>query len=323
MDLHWPDPLIELLGFLALFLAVGAAAFRIVVLGGARRHAGADETSTFQAIERRAAVLGLIGALIWAGLWMMSLPEQADRAKMTVGEMLSSNPQAKAQAVLRLTPVLGFALAAGRIGFGVGLAGLALVLAPFLGGFFGNWNRVVTPVHRFAAAMWIGTLFVMVTAGLGTVLRSQLASERRGRVVAAIVNAFSPLALISTAVLAVFGVITAWQHLHTVDALWTTVYGRTLIVKLLLVGVVLALGAWNWRRQKPRLGSEAGAIGLQRSATSELVAAALVLIGSAILVSVPSPRRPGSGPGGPPPAGAPAQAPESGAPPSSAPDSSR
>jgi len=61
------------------------------------------------------------------------------------------------------------------------------------------------------------------------------------------------------------------------------------------VGVVLALGAWNWRRQKPLLGSEAGAIRLRRTATSELIAAGVVLAVTAILVSLPSPRGPGAG----------------------------
>ena len=53
--------------------------------------------------------------------------------------------------------------------------------------------------------------------------------------VADLVNAFSSLALVSAGVLATFGVITAWQHLHTLAALWTTPYGVTLIVKLLVV----------------------------------------------------------------------------------------
>src|SRR6185436_16559693 len=288
MNLDWKDPLLELLGFVALFLAVGATAFRLIVLRAPRRLSGAADTSTLNAVERRAALLGFIGALVWAGLFAWSLPQQAGRAHLTVTELLTSNPQARAQAVLRVAPAIGLALASGRVAFGWGLAALALVLAPFLSGFFGSWNRVVTPVHRFAAAMWIGTLFVMVSAGIATVLKSALPSERRGVLVAAMVNAFSPLALVSTGVLAVFGVTTAWQHLHTLDALWTTIYGKTLIVKLMMVGVVLALGAWNWRRQKPRLGSEAGAIGLRRSTTGELIAAALVLVISAILVSVPS-----------------------------------
>jgi putative copper export protein len=75
---------------------------------------------------------------------------------------------------------------------------------------------------------------------------------------------------------------------------------------LIIVAVVFALGAWNWRRQRPTLGTEDAALALRRSAKGELVAAVLVLTVTAILVSLPSPKPPGAAkPGGPPPVGAP------------------
>jgi putative copper export protein len=104
------------------------------------------------------------------------------------------------------------------------------------------------------------------------------------------VRAFSPLALCSAALLATMGVITAWRHLHRLDALWTTPYGYALIAKLCAVLGVLALGAYNWRRQSPRLGDEPGTRALGRSASTELIAALVVLILTAILVSLPSPK---------------------------------
>ena len=104
------------------------------------------------------------------------------------------------------------------------------------------------------------------------------------------VNGFSPLALSAFGLLAVMGVITAWRHLKRLDALWTTPYGWALCAKLVVVAGVLALGAWNWRRQKPQLGTEAGAVALRRSATWELVVASVVLVITSILVSLPSPR---------------------------------
>ena len=96
--------------------------------------------------------------------------------------------------------------------------------------------------------------------------------------------------------LATFGVITAWRHLSTLPALWTTPYGITLVVKLCLVACVLALGAFNFRRQRPLMGSEAGAVSIRRSASAELAIAALVLIATSVLVSVPSPKRPATTP---------------------------
>ena len=121
-------------------------------------------------------------------------------------------------------------------------------------------------------------------------LSAPLAADRRGALAARMVNQFSPLALGSAAVLTTFGVITAWRHLKRLDALWTTPYGYALIAKLCVVAGVVALGAWNWRRQKPRLGTEGGAIALKGSATAELALAGVVLVLTAVLVSLPSPR---------------------------------
>ena len=94
------------------------------------------------------------------------------------------------------------------------------------------------------------------------------------------------------------------RHLHYPAALWTTPYGRTFLVKLVLVLGVVALGAWNWRRVRPALGDAAGAARVRRSATAELAAAALVLVTTAILVGMPEVERPGAAQAPPPPPGA-------------------
>ena len=67
-------------------------------------------------------------------------------------------------------------------------------------------------------------------------------------------------------------------------------YGDALIVKLLLVAAVFALGAWNWRRQRPTLGTEEATMSVRRSATGELVMATLVLVATSVVVSLPSPK---------------------------------
>jgi hypothetical protein len=69
-------------------------------------------------------------------------------------------------------------------------------------------------------------------------------------------------------------------------------YGYALLTKLCLVALVFGLGAWNWRRQRRRLGSEEAAHRIRRSAAMELAVATLVLVVTAILVSLPSPKPP-------------------------------
>ena len=119
--------------------------------------------------------------------------------------------------------------------------------------------------------------------------------------VALLVSRFSPLALGAAALLGTTGVITAVRHLKYWSALWTTPYGYVFDVKFALVLCVIALGAWNWRRMTPRLGDEAAAHDLRRSARAELTFAGLVLLVTGILVSIPSPRAPGEQPPPPPP----------------------
>ena len=80
----------------------------------------------------------------------------------------------------------------------------------------------------------------------------------------------------------------AWLHLGTVPALWQTPYGKTLLVKLAILSVVGATGAYNWLRVKPSLGNIEGATRIRRSAVVELGVGVLVLIVTAVLVATPT-----------------------------------
>src|SRR3954469_3074337 len=103
------------------------------------------------------------------------------------------------------------------------------------------------------------------------------------------VHGFPPLALPCGPLLIATGVIPALRHLKPFASLWTTPYGYALLVKLCLVAVRFGLGAWNWRRQRPQLGSEQAAGRILRSSLMELITALLVLTVTAVLVSLPSP----------------------------------
>ena len=287
--IQWPEPLFEYLGFLCAFLAAGAIGFRLAVLP--RLLGGADGYARDfgRAAARRAALLGLLGTAGTTILAVKSLVEAAARRNLPLGAALAEPRNGLLFALLALA-FLGFALAAGGRGMGWALAAIAVLIRPLRALFFGEPARIVNPVHELAAGLWIGTLLVMVVVGISAALRGRLSPTERGEVVTRMVHGFSPLAQLSVGLLLTFGVITAWRHLKRLDALWTTPYGTVLIVKLVLVAGVLALGAWNWRRQKPRLGTEAAAANLKRSALAELLLAAVVLAVTSVLVGVPSPR---------------------------------
>lgn len=288
----------ELIGIVAAFLATGAIGFRYAALRGrvASSDASPTERAVFTDAAQRAASLGLVGAL--ARMWLLarSLPGAATRAHTTVGQLLLHDVQSAARVALGLAAILGLLIAAARRRVGWPVAAIGVV-----GGFVtavlgGQFARLVNPLHELAAGLWIGTLFMLVVAGISAVLRDEPVGAQRGAIVADMVNGFSPLALASGGGVVLFGVITAWRHLHTIDALWTTPYGLALCVKLTLVAVVFALGAWNWRRQRPSLGTEGAALSIRRSSTAELAVAGLVIVVTAVLLAIPSPRPPGARP---------------------------
>ena len=309
---RWPQPITEYIGFIAEFFPAGAIGFRLVVLRGAlRRASGNVASSTLQRVyddaSRRAATIGLIGIIVGLCLAFYQLPGLAARRHATVSQILMTNRGVELQVGFMVLALIGFALAMGRLPAGWLLATVGFLAELLRNGLVGQWKDLANPLHVLAGGLWIGTLFVLITAGISVVLRDEPAREQRGVIVSDMVYSFSPLALVSAAVLVLFGVIIAWEHLHVLSNLWRSAYGVALLIKLCFVAVVFALGAWNWRRQKPLLGSEPAAIAIRRSATSEVSVAAVVLLMTAILLSIPAPRPPGAR--GAPPAGAPAGAP--------------
>jgi putative copper export protein len=286
--LTWSEPVRELIGFTSLFLANGAIGFRYAAVRHRLTGGEAAVRAVYARATRRAAMLGLIGTLVQAILLLTQLPDLAERMHRTVGQLLTTNPQTIARSGLLVLALAGFGLAAARRWSAWLPAAVGLIGAELAGVLSGRWSSLVNPAHQLFAGLWLGTLSVLVLAGLATVLRES-APSRRGAIVADMVNGFSPLALTCGPLLVITGVTTALLHLHPLSSLYSTPYGYALLVKLCFVALVFALGAWNWRRQRPRLGSEAAAGFIRRSSILELIVATAVLIATSILVSLPSP----------------------------------
>ena len=87
------------------------------------------------------------------------------------------------------------------------------------------------------------------------------------------------------------GLFAAWLHLGSVPMLWQSSYGKTLLLKLAVLFILFATGAYNWLRVKPILGEELAEGRLRRSAAIELAAGAVVLAVTAALVATPTPGR--------------------------------
>ncbi len=134
-------------------------------------------------------------------------------------------------------------------------------------------------VHVLAGGIWLGSLAVMV-----------LVVFRRPNVdLRGVLARFSPLALAGAAMLGVTGTFGAWLHVTPLQALWQSPYGLMLVRKLVVFGIILALGALNWKRLTPRLGEATAERALRRSAAVEVSLGALLLLLTAYLVATPLP----------------------------------
>ena len=285
--LQWADPVREFIGFVGLFFGAGPIGFRYFALRGRRIE---TDRPFYDDAERRAAVIGIIGIVLSLVIFAWELPGLAARQHTSAGMVITHNPDTAMELGFLVLALIGFAVAAGGIDAGWPVAAIGVIVGALRSALLGKWSSLVNPIHSLAAGLWLGTLFVLVVAGLSALLRHEPTRDRRGAIAADMVNGFSPLALTMGGVVVLFGLITAWRHLHHLSALWTTPYGYTLIVKLCVVAFVFGLGAWNWRRQRPILGTEPAAVAIRRSSRAELTVATLVLIITAVLVSLPSPR---------------------------------
>jgi len=134
-------------------------------------------------------------------------------------------------------------------------------------------------MHVWAVGGWIGGLAVLLWLEF-----SMDAEAPRTSLLASMVPAFSPVAVVSVVMLVVTGTLASWVHLDSISMLFTTSWGRLLLAKLGVVLVVLTIGARNFRVLTPILGTVAGDRAMRRSAVAEFVVAQLVLIVTALLV---------------------------------------
>ncbi|HWA40971.1 MAG TPA: CopD family protein [Gemmatimonadales bacterium] len=137
--------------------------------------------------------------------------------------------------------------------------------------------------HLLGGGLWLGALVHLAAVGwLGD-------ADRRLERVTRLFRAFSPLALTGAATVALTGLGSAWQTVGSLAALAGSGYGRTLLVKLGVLAVIVATGAYNWRVAQPRLATGTGDELLHRSAYVELALGAALIVVTSVLVALPAP----------------------------------
>jgi putative copper export protein len=140
--------------------------------------------------------------------------------------------------------------------------------------------------HVAAGGVWLGTLAVIaVVARRARLSGHPIAPDR----LVSWIGTFSPMALVSAAVIGVTGVFASWLHLDALSSLWTSPYGQRLLVKIGVLTIVLACGAYNWRRSRGEIDLSEEPGRLPRSVTLELAAGIVILLVTAVLVTTPPP----------------------------------
>jgi putative copper export protein len=143
---------------------------------------------------------------------------------------------------------------------GMLVAGGLIALTRSLSGHAADWGDMTLAVmldglHLFAGGLWGGGLLALTCIVLPAVSKC---ANQRSLLLAALARRFATLASMALAVVLLTGLANAWVQVGTMRALWATPYGRTLLAKLFLVGLVILLGSVNHYFYVPLLQQQAG-----------------------------------------------------------------
>ena len=184
-----------------------------------------DEARTILRADN-AALLETLGVLLIAlstlgGPYIQSILEHKTYAESLPKNL---NPFELKLAMLAVA-FIGFALVRVKPSIGWAVAAIAVVVVALQPLYTGRLASKVNAVHILAASTWLGTLLVLAIVGIRGLIKSAAPAQDRAELVADLVNSFSPLALVASAIVAITGVTTAWLHLKRISSLWTTSYG--------------------------------------------------------------------------------------------------
>jgi copper transport protein len=309
---QWSDPsstfpvVVRWAGLMALLGMIGAAAFDLFVLRRLRADPAMErvvDRAASRAWRLAAGAAALSAVTLLARLWLQSvaLNGAADAFDREALDALVTGTVWGAgwtlQAVATVAFFIGLMVSRAPRGRSVGwlgaaVAALLLTAVPALSGHAAaveGWTALAFGsdwLHVLGAGAWVGTLGMLVLAGLPATSASD--GEATGAF-AVMVRAFSPVALTGAALAGATGVVNSLFHLGAVPQLWETGYGRTLLVKLALLAVVAWLGFYNWRFVLPALHAPTSPARLRRSAGTELAAGVAVILATAILIALPPP----------------------------------
>jgi copper transport protein len=259
--------------YAGLALFVGAAATCLLVFAGQLPSGG-------NALLRVALLLAVVGfcGMVWAERALSGAPSLLPLFQTRHGQLLLALGVAL---VLCVAAVVAVDLWPARWSLALlGAAGAAAVLVHVIAGHAdapSSWrvlNVAVQWVHMTGIGVWVGGLAWLL---LG--IRGMTKLERAGAV-----GAFSRVATVTLGVVLATGVARGLVEVGSLGNLFDTTYGITLLVKIGLVVVLVALGALNHFKWVPSLRTHDGAARTFRmNSGGELAVAAAILAATAVL----------------------------------------
>jgi copper resistance protein D len=295
----------------ASILIAGIFTFRVTALGLTRRPASGD----LHELERRLfrlAVWSLLTALLSALLWFWL--EVASMGGLALTSAFSATEWQKVLFETQFGRVWQLRLSVIAVAFALVASGLArdeirrgliqvlwllsVVLLVSLAWISHAAAAKVQPLgllgdalHLCAAGAWIGGF-----APLAMFLTRARLSPSISRLAAPVLQRFSTLSLCCVSALILSGISNSWQLVGSIPALFTTPYGRLLLFKLTLFGILIGFGTRNRFLIKTKL--RAGPAGsnfiseLRRNVICEACLGAAVLAIVAWLGVTPPARHP-------------------------------
>jgi copper transport protein len=242
----------------------------------------------------RLCVTGFCAAIIGLGLWGVLLAEASlfDIYRQDIWTLANSTTLAKSTVMVVLGLVLILLSIGSPSGLGTRLLGGGGVLIAGIGlvssGHAAGAPTLLSPVfliHIVMAGIWFGSLAMLLA------VTSQCADDTSTKVL----KQFSPRAMVMVVILLLCAAILGWYQLDTVGALFTSDYGRWLLLKTGLVTVILVLAILNCWRFTPAM--EAGRANARKHLHSAIRVETIVMITvialTTVLASTPPPEKTG------------------------------
>lgn len=253
------DTVTRFLNLVLTLVVIGGVVTGVAVIRG--RSSGV-ERGIWTVVAYVAGVLALVGA--WSVVVQAAKGSGTSVASALDGELLkavlsSQYGRARSAEVASALLVLLFALLVARTRARPAAVGsvVAAVLLSFTHGAAGHAGaRGVTAVladgvHVMAASTWAGGLAM-------TCLAILLARRDRSILARNALTVFSGIALVAVAALILSGAVSGLIELGGVSHLWSTSYGRLILVKILIVGGLVGLAVVS--RRRVRRGHDPGAL---------------------------------------------------------------